>query len=187
MTEAAYVELPILGWLCGEPKPEHRPAVSAGPIGTKRRWPRSTVHWRTRLSRNSSWRQLCGSTPRSKLKRRRNWPLPRCARRCRIPTGLRPIDRRSTYYGTAPRWCSIQEKMPRPSNSSPSIRRGRTSTTLRRLTNTAFKASESVARILRCWSMASRSSSPSTRAMSPARRTGARQCISSTDISAKRR
>ena len=64
MSEAGYVELPILTGSAASPSREHRPAVSAGPTATKRRWRRSTARWRTRWSRSCSSRRSCGSIPR---------------------------------------------------------------------------------------------------------------------------
>ncbi len=57
MSEYGYVEQPILGWLCGEPKAKYgEQAASAGRIATRRRCAATTARWRTRWSR-SCWSQ----------------------------------------------------------------------------------------------------------------------------------
>jgi type I restriction enzyme R subunit len=179
MTEASYVELPILGWLCGEPKP----GTPAGGLGWTYRDEAAMAPFDRPLEDPLVEKLLVAAILRinTEVKTEAQAKLAIGALR---KTMSNP-DRLAANRQTLDLLRDGAKVVLNPGEDAKTVQFIAFDTARQNLND--FTATESAARTPHCWSTASRSSSPSTRAMSLAPRTGARQCISSTDISAKRR
>jgi type I restriction enzyme, R subunit len=140
MTEAAYVELPILGWLCGEAKP----GAPAGGLGWAYRDEAAMAAIGRPLEDPLVEKLLVAAILRinSEVKTEAQAKLAVATLRTTMSHLDKLTGNRETIDLLRPvrRWCSIRAKLPKPCTSLPSIRHSSTSTTSLQPTNTVCKA-----------------------------------------------
>ena len=126
MTEYGYVEQPILGWLCGEPKAKY----GGGGLGWTYRDEAAMAEYERPFEDPLVERLLVASILRINpdVKTEAQAKLAGAALRKTMTTriGSPPIARPSTCCVTAPGSCSSRARTRRRFSSSPSIRIGRT-------------------------------------------------------------